>query len=65
MASFNPLKIANKQKRQQQHVKTKKLKENTKRDERLRRRRTEDKNPQLREARRAKNVPATIDSKRT
>jgi ribosome production factor 1 len=65
MASFNPHKIANKQKRQSEHLKTKKQKESSKRDERLRRRRTEDKNPQLREARRAKNVPATIDSKRT
>lgn len=65
MASFNPLKIGNKLKRQEQHLKTKKQKEGTKRDERLRRRRTEDKNPSLREARRAKNVPATIDSKRT
>jgi ribosome production factor 1 len=56
MASFHPHKIANKQKRQQEHLKNKKQKESTKRDERLRRRREE---------RRAKNVPATIDSKRT
>lgn len=65
MASFDPHKIANKQKRQQHHLKTKKQKESAKRDERLRRRRHEDKNPHLREQRRAKNVPATIDSKRT
>ncbi|KAK3048634.1 Ribosome production factor 1 [Extremus antarcticus] len=65
MASFNPHKIGNKLKRQSEHLKTKKLKESTKRDERLKRRRTEDKNPKARLERRAKNVPATIDSKRT
>lgn len=65
MASFNPHKIANKQKRQSEHLKVKKQKESTKRDERLKRRRTEDKNPKLRLERRAKNVPATIDGKRT
>lgn len=46
-------------------MKVKKQKENAKRDDRLRRRRTEDKNPRLREERRAKNVPQTIDRKRT
>ena len=65
MASFNPHKIANKDKRQQQNLKIKKQKESTKRDDRLRRRRTEDKNPRLREERRSKNVPLTIDKKRT
>lgn len=65
MASFNPHKIANKQKRQSHQLKVKKQKESTKRDERLRRRRTEDQNPSLRDKRRAQNVPATIDSKRT
>ena len=65
MASFNPHKIVNKQKRQSHNLKIKKQRESTKRDERLKRRRTEDKNPRLREERRAKNVPATIDSKRT
>ncbi|CAD0114841.1 unnamed protein product [Aureobasidium uvarum] len=65
MVSRNPTKIGNKIKRKEQHVKTKRAKENTKRDDRLRRRRTEDKNPALREARRAKNIPQTIDRKRT
>lgn len=65
MASFDPHKIANKQKRQSHQLKVKKQRESAKRDERMRRRRTEDKNPRLREERRAKNVPATIDSKRT
>lgn len=61
----DPRTIANKQKRSEQLLKLKKARENFKRDERLRRRRAEDKNPRLREERRAKNVPATIDSKRT
>lgn len=61
----NPREIPNKIKRQEQLLKFKKAKESAKRDERLRRRRTEDKNPKLREERRARNVPATIDSKRT
>ncbi|KAF7189899.1 Ribosome production factor 1 [Pseudocercospora fuligena] len=65
MGSFNPTKIANKQKRQEQHLKTKKAKESAKRDDRLRRRRHEDKNPHLRAQRQAKNVPQTIDNKRT
>jgi len=65
MASFDPLKIANKLKRQQHNLKVKKQKESSKRDDRLRRRRAEDKNPRLRDERRAKNVPATIDNKRT
>lgn len=65
MGSFDPNKIGNKIKRQQQHLKEKKFKESTKRDARLKRRRTEDKAPHLREERRARNVPATIDKKRT
>lgn len=64
-ASKNPNRIGNKIKRQEQHLKTKRAKENTKRDDRLRRRRTEDKNPALREERRARNVPVTLDKKRT
>lgn len=65
MASFNPHKIANKQKRQSHQLKIKKQRESSKRDERLRRRRTEEKNPRLRDERRAKNAPLTIDKKRT
>ncbi len=65
MAHLDPHKIGNKQKRQSHQLKVKKQKESSKRDERLRRRRTEDKNPKLREDRRAKNVPVTIDRKRT
>ncbi|GAB7352730.1 hypothetical protein MBLNU459_g3084t1 [Dothideomycetes sp. NU459] len=64
-SSKNPNKIQNRIKRNEQHVKNKRLKESAKRDERLKRRRTEDKNPALREERRARNVPQTIDKKRT
>ncbi|SMQ53456.1 unnamed protein product [Zymoseptoria tritici ST99CH_3D1] len=64
MAHRNPLKIGNKLKRQSHQLKLKKEKENVKRDDRMRRRRHEDKNPGLREERLAKFVPATIDNKR-
>ncbi|KAF2795783.1 Brix-domain-containing protein [Melanomma pulvis-pyrius CBS 109.77] len=59
------VKPKNKLRRQSAHLATKKAKESEKRDERFRRKREEDKNPALREARQAKNVPATIDAKRT
>ena len=59
-----PFKTANKFKRQDLHVKQKKARENTKRDDRLRRRREEDKNPGQREERISKNIPATLDRKR-
>jgi len=61
----DPRSIPNKIKRHEQLLKLKKAKETVTRDDRLRRRRTEDKNPKLREERRQRNVPATIDSKRT
>jgi len=59
------VKPKNKLRRQSAHLATKKAKESEKRDERFRRKRDEEKNPALREARQAKNVPATIDAKRT
>jgi ribosome production factor 1 len=59
-----PFKITNKIKRQQVHLKRKKTLESEKRAERFRRKKEEDKNPQLREQRRAQNVPKTIDGKR-
>lgn len=65
MAGDRIFKIPNKLKRQEQHLKNKKLRENEKRDMRLKRRRLEDKNPGQREARQAKNVPKTIEMKRT
>jgi ribosome production factor 1 len=58
-------KIANKLKRQQAHIKLKKALDSQKRSKRFRRKKEEDKNPQLRELRRAQNVPKTIDSKRS
>ncbi|KAK4968695.1 Ribosome production factor 1 [Elasticomyces elasticus] len=63
--SVMPSNVGNKLKRQSLHLKHKKAKESQRRDDRLRRRRVEDKNPQLREERQARNVPQTIDRKRT
>ncbi|KAF2715390.1 Brix-domain-containing protein [Pleomassaria siparia CBS 279.74] len=59
------IKPKNKLRRQSANLATKKAKEEKKRDDRLRRRREEDKNPALRAARQAANVPKTIDAKRT
>jgi ribosome production factor 1 len=60
-----PFKTGNKTKRHELHVKQKKARDSLKRDERFRRRREEEKNPGLREERLARNVPITIDQKRT
>ncbi len=54
----------NKLRRQAAHLSIKKAREAEKRDLRHRRKREEDKDPSLREARQARNVPATIDTKR-
>lgn len=54
----------NKMRRQAAHLAIKKARESDKRDARLRRKREEDKNPELRAERLANNKPATIDSKR-
>ncbi|KAI9662009.1 MAG: hypothetical protein M1831_002924 [Alyxoria varia] len=54
----------NKLRRHAAYLKLKKAKEYGKRDQRLRRKREENKNPRLREQRRAKNVPTTIEKKR-
>ncbi|MCJ1411470.1 hypothetical protein MMC19_005560 [Ptychographa xylographoides] len=59
-----PFKTGNKYKRQDLHVKQKKARESTRRDERFRRRRAEDKDPSLREERIKRNVPLTLDRKR-
>ncbi|OAL51328.1 Brix-domain-containing protein [Pyrenochaeta sp. DS3sAY3a] len=65
---FNPapagIKPKNKLRRQATHLARKKEKEAEKRDLRHRRKREENKDPSLREERHARNVPATIDSKR-
>lgn len=59
------MKPKNKLRRQAAYLSQKKTKESKKRDERFRRKREEAKDPSLREERQARNVPATIDSKRT
>ena len=59
-----PFKTGNKHKRQDLHIKQKKARESTRRDERFRRRREEDKDPNLREERIKRNVPLTLDRKR-
>ncbi|KAJ4302863.1 Ribosome production factor 1 [Kalmusia sp. IMI 367209] len=59
------IKPKNKLRRQSAYLAIKKAKESAKRDERFRRKREEAKDPSLREERQARNVPATIDGKRT
>ena len=54
----------NKFKRQDLHVKQKKARDSLRRDERFRRKREEDKDPELKKQRLAKNIPHTIDRKR-
>ena len=60
-----PFKTANKQKRQELHIKQKKARDAIKRGDRFARKKVEAKDPRLREERLAKNVPHTIDTKRT
>ncbi|KAI4103075.1 MAG: hypothetical protein L6R37_004029 [Teloschistes peruensis] len=59
-----PFKTGNKEKRQKLHITRKKALDNTRRDERFRRRREEDKDPSLREERLRKNIPLTLERKR-
>ena len=59
-----PFKTDNKFKRQDLHVKQKKSRDSLRRDERFRRKREEDRDPELRRARLARNIPHTIDKKR-
>ena len=61
---YLPIKPKNKEKRQALYLKAKKTKESAKRDIRLRRKREEAKNPQLRVERQQKNEPITIEKKR-
>jgi ribosome production factor 1 len=58
------IKPKNKLRRQSAYLNIKRTKEAAKRDERFRRKREEAKNPALREARQARNVPQTIEGKR-
>ncbi|KAL6249006.1 Ribosome production factor 1 [Rhinocladiella similis] len=59
-----PFKTANKQRRQDLHVKQKRARDALKRAERFGRKKEEAKNPQLKEERLRRNVPTTIDKKR-
>jgi ribosome production factor 1 len=59
-----PFKTSNKFRRQDLHVKQKKARDSQRRDERFTRKREEDRDPELRRERLAKNVPITIDKKR-
>lgn len=59
-----PFRTDNKFKRQDLHVKQKKARDSLRRDERFRRKRGEDRDPELRRERLARNVPITIDKKR-
>lgn len=54
----------NKERRHADYLKVKKAKESSKRDDRFRRKREEDRNPRLRADRQSRNVPMTIDRKR-
>ncbi|QDS70360.1 hypothetical protein FKW77_009034 [Venturia effusa] len=59
-----PYKSANKDRRRDFHIKQKKARDQLQREKRFARKKLEDKNPELREARLAANKPITIDSKR-
>jgi ribosome production factor 1 len=59
-----PFKTANKLKRQNLHVKQKQARDSLRRAERFGRKKEESKNPRLREERRKRNVPLTLDRKR-
>src|SRR4051812_13212604 len=59
-----PFKTENKFKRQDLHVKQKKAQDTLRRDERFKRKREEDRDPELRRVRLAENIPHTIDRKR-
>lgn len=63
-APTQALKAANKLKRQDLFVQHKKSKDKERREDRFRRKKEEDKNPELKAARLAKNAPKTLDQKR-
>lgn len=60
-----PFKTANKHKREELHIKQKKARGAITRAERFARKKEEEKNPRLREDRLRRNIPQTIDNKRT
>lgn len=59
-----PFKTDNKQRRQDLHVRQKKARDSLRRDERFKRKRDEDRDPELKKERLARNIPHTIDRKR-
>ncbi|KHJ36387.1 putative brix domain-containing protein [Erysiphe necator] len=59
-----PFKVSNKLKRQELHINRKRTLESNRRDERFRRKREENKDPELRRKRLATNIPQTIERKR-
>lgn len=59
-----PYKSANKDRRRDYHIKQKKARDSIQREKRFARKKLEDKNPELKEARLRDNIPITIDSKR-
>jgi len=59
-----PFKVDNKFKRKDLHVKQKKARDSLRRDERFKRKREEDRDPELKRERLAKNIPQTIERKR-
>lgn len=59
-----PYKSANKDRRRDFHIKQKKARDQLQREKRFARKKLEDKNPELREARLAANKPLTIEAKR-
>ncbi|KAI4283312.1 MAG: hypothetical protein L6R35_005213 [Caloplaca aegaea] len=59
-----PFKTGNRERRQKLHIVRKKALDNTRRDQRFRRRREEDKDPRLREERLRQNIPLTLERKR-
>jgi ribosome production factor 1 len=63
-APTQALKAANKLKRRELFVQHKKSKDKEQREERFRRKKEEDKNPELKAARLSKNAPKTLDQKR-
>ena len=64
LKASTPFKTANKEKRQKLHLDRKKAQDSTKRDERFRRRKEEEKDPGLREERLKRNIPLTLERKR-
>ncbi|KAI4095653.1 MAG: hypothetical protein LQ348_002429 [Seirophora lacunosa] len=62
--STMPFKTGNRERRQKLHIVRKKALDNSRRDERFRRRREEDKDPELREERLRQNIPLTLERKR-